>query len=186
MKALKLAVAAVLIMTGLFCGGQEQAEQQPVERPAGEGFDAMPAVAFEEISEAEMDKFADALPDVGAALKAAGFTPEEREEDEIPDALARLVKGMGQVEGVEAALVRNNTNWPEFSATMYKVMAASAALGLEMALAMAEGFADESEEGKQMMAELEKARAFCERVPEENREAIMQNMGRLEALGDLN
>lgn len=183
MTVLRLAVAAAVLMVGVFCGTQEQAQ---TEQPAGDNAGEMPAVAFEPISEAEMDKFTGALPDVSAALKAAGYAPEEREEDELPQALARMVAGMGEVDGVKAALKKNGTAWPEFSGTMYKVMAASAALGLDMAIAMAAGFADDSEQGKEIQAELDKAKAFCERVPQGNREIIVQNMEKLEPLGDIN
>lgn len=184
MKVLKLAVVFALV-AGIFCGGQEQAETPGygLTEPAK---GTMPAVAFEDLTEAEMAKLTAALPDVVAALKAAGYSPEEREGDEIPDALARAVSGMGEVAGVQAALKKHKTDWNAFSNTMYKVMAASAAIGLDMAIQMAEAFVDDSEEGQEMKAELEKARAFCGQVPEANREMIIENMDKLEILGEIN
>ncbi|MFO7637989.1 MAG: hypothetical protein R6X14_01595 [bacterium] len=184
MKVVRLAVLFALV-AGVFCGGQEQTESTTAQA-AGEAFGAMPGVAFAELTQAEMDRLVGALPDVVAALKAGGYETAEEEGDEIPDALARTVSGMRDVPGVGEALKKSGTNWDEFSGTMYKVMAASTAIGLEMALAMAEGMVDETEDGKKMKAELEKARAFCERVPQGNREMVIQNMERLEPLGDLN
>lgn len=179
MKVLKL-VAVFALVAGIFCGGQQQAENTPAETPATAG--TLPAVAFEQITEPEMQTFVAALPEVGAALKAAGYAPEEKEGEEVADALARVVSGMEKVEGVEAALAKTGTNWAEFSPTMYKVMAASAAIGLDMAVAMAEGLPEDTEEGKAMKAELEKAKVFCGQVPKENREVVIQNMDKLEAL----
>lgn len=186
MKAIKLATMFALV-AAIFCGGQPQAENPPATPPTETAdMGAMPAVAFEKLTEPEMQKFVAVLPGVAAALKAAGYAPEEKEGEEVSDALARVVGGMGTVAGVEDALKKGGTSWAEFSPTMHKVMVASAAIGLDMAVAMAEGMADDTEEGKQMKAELDKAKVFCGKVPKENKDLVIKNMDKLEALGDLN
>ncbi|MFO7675704.1 MAG: hypothetical protein R6X12_05275 [bacterium] len=180
MKAVKLAMAFALV-AAIFCGGQK-AEAPKAEDPTA----GMPAFAFEPITETEGQKFFTALPGVAAALKAAEYAPEEKEGEEIPAALNRVVGGMEEVAGVKEALEQSGTSWAEFGPTMHKVMAASAAFTLDMAVSMSEQLSDDTEEGKEMMAEIEKAKAFCAKVPQENRQFIVQNMDKLEALNDVN
>ena len=74
-------------------------------------------------------------------------------------------------------------SWQVFQSTMYKVMSATAAVGLDMATAMAESMSGEGEQAQQMKAEIEKAKDFCGKVPEENKKMVIQHMDELEALG---
>lgn len=180
MKAVKLAMAFALV-AAIFCGGQKT-EAPKAEDPAA----GMPAYAFEPIAEAEGEKFFAALPGVAAALKEAGYAPEEKEGEEIPAALTRVVGGMEEVAGVKEALEQSGTSWAEFGPTMHKVMAASAAFSLDMAVSMSGQLADDSEEGKEMATYIEQAKAFCSKVPQENRQFVIQNMEKLEALNDAN
>ncbi len=143
----------------------------------------MPAAAFEILTQAELDAILKVLPGVGAALKAGDYAPEYKEEEEVADAIARAVIGMKAVPGVEDALKKTNMSWKVFQASMYKVMSATAAVGLDMATAMAESMGGEGEEAEKMQAELEKAKEFCAKVPEENKKMVMKHMDELSALG---
>jgi len=176
-RALSL-IAAFLLVTGVFCGG---AEEKPAEQ-AGTVKD-FPAEAFAEITDAEMQKFITALPKVGEALNKAGFTPPETEDADIATSLATVIEAVKPVPGVEAALKETGTNWPEFRVTMYKVMVATAAFGVEMASAMAEGMADDTTaETREAKAELEKAKEFTSKVPQKNKDMVIQHMDALQGL----
>ncbi len=186
MRALSL-LAALLLVSGIFCGGAEEAPvaEQPTEQPAAAG--EFPADAFAVITEAEMATFIKALPGVGEALEAAEYSPEEQEGADIATGLSTMVEGIKVVDGVEAALKAAGTDWAQFRSTLYKVMTATAAFGVEMASAMAEELGGDSPEAKEAMAELEKAKEFTSQVPQENKDMVIQHMDDLdplEALGN--
>ncbi|MBN2537633.1 hypothetical protein JXB37_05100, partial [candidate division WOR-3 bacterium] len=138
--------------------------------------------AFEPLTEAEMGLFIKALPGVGKAIQDAGYKTEEKEGEEIESALARTISGIKTVPGVEEACKAAGTDWNGFNVAMSKVMAATAAISLDMAAAMVEGLAGEGEDNAEMKAELEKARAFTSRVPEANKEMVIEHIDELQAL----
>ena len=181
MRALKL-MAVFALVFGVFCGGGEE-PAQPTEQPTtpAEG-GAMAAVAFEPLTEGEMEVFVKALPGVAKAIEAAEYKTEEIEGEEIEAALARTMAGIKTVAGVEEACKAAGTNWEAFGGTMNKVMAATAAISLDMAAAMVEGLAGEGEENAEMKAELEKAKAFTSKVPEANKQMVIQHMDDLDGL----
>lgn len=186
MRALTF-VVMFAVVAGIFCGTpnpeQPRSEADLTEQSKPVGHGALPAAAFEVLTQAEMDAFLAVLPGVGAALKAAEYAPEDKEEDEVADAIARAVMGMRAVPGVEDAMKKTDMSWKVFQASMYKVMSATAAVGLDMATAMAESMGGEGEEAEKMKAEIEKAKEFCAKVPEENKKMVMQHMDALSALG---
>lgn len=177
MRALKL-MAVFALVAGIFCGGGEQ-PAQPAEQPA-----APPAEGgmFAALTEAEMGSFTKALPGVAKAIEAAEYKSEEMEGEDVEAALVRTVAGMRGVAGVEEALAAAGTNWDAFSNSMHKVMAATAAIGIEMAAAMAEGMEAEGEEAEAMAAELDKAKEFAAKVPQANKEMVIQHMDELDAM----
>ncbi len=181
MKGLKL-LAVFALVTGIFCGGTETAET-PAQPTGSET--AVMAIAFAPLTEAELGEFVKALPAVSEALEKAGYAPEDTENESIAAALGRVIGGMQKVEGVEAALKKAGTNWDKFGGVMYKVMAASAALGIDVAVAMAEQMGGGSSEDKEAMEELEQAKEFAAKVPQANKEMVMEHMDELEALGAL-
>lgn len=182
MRVLSL-VAAFLLVSGIFCGGAEETPPA-AEQPAGEtgAIKDFPAEAFAEITDAEMQKFITALPKVGEALDKADFAPPETEDADIATSLLTVIEAVKPVPGVEAALKEAGTSWPEFRVTMYKIMVATAAFGVEMASAMAEGMGGDTPEAKEAMAELEKAKEFTSKVPQKNKDMVIQHMDALEGL----
>ena len=180
-------VVMFAVVAGVFCGvpnpEQQRSEADLTEQSKPVGYGPLPAAAFETLTQAEMDAFLVVLPGVGAALKAVDYAPEDKEEDDISDVIARAVMGMRAVPGVEEAMKKTDMSWKVFQATMYKVMSATAAVGLDMATAMAESMGGEGEEAEKMQAELEKGKEFCGKVPEENKKMVMQHMDALGALG---
>jgi hypothetical protein len=186
MRALTF-VVMFAVVAGVFCGTpnpeQPRSEADMTEQSKPGGYGSLPAAAFEILTQAELDAILEVLPDVGAALHAADYAPEEKEDDDISDAIARAVTGMRAVPGVEDAMKKTNMSWEVFQASMHKVLSATAAAGLDMATAMAESMGGEGEEAEKMQAELEKAKEFCAKVPEENKKMVMKHMDELSALG---
>ena len=177
MRTIRLMAALVLVL-GVFCGGAEEAVEQPAtpSTPAAGG--TLPAAAFEPLTEAEMDMFIKVLPGVADAIEAAGYKPEEVEGEELEASIARVVGGMKGVAGVEDACKKAGTTWDAFSGSMYKVMAGMTALAMDMAVAMAEEMGGDEEVNE----ELEKAKAFTAKVPQANKDMIIAHMDELDAM----
>jgi hypothetical protein len=186
MRALKFA-AVFAVVAGVFCGTpnpeQPGSETDLTEQGKPVGYGPLPAAAFEVLTQVEVDALVKVLPGVTAALKAADYEPEYKEDGGIADMIASSVTGMRTVPGVEEAMKKADMSWEVFQTTMLKVMSATAAISLDMAFAMAESSGGEGEEAERMKAEIEKGKEFCARVPEANKKMVMENRDALGALG---
>ena len=183
MRALSI-MAAFLLLMGAFCGPVEEKADLPDTGPPpkAEGF---PAFAFGEITEPEMVQFVKVLPAVGEQLETAGYKANEMEQGEVADALAAMIEDMGSVKGIADVCKTAGMEWKDFRETMYRVMAATAAIGIDMAAAMQAEMGGDTEEAKEMAVELEKAKLFSVKVPQANKDMVMAHMDELEAIGNL-
>ena len=173
MRALKYIVVFAAV-AGIFCGAPEQ------ERPRADGgYGPLPAATFEELTQAEVDALVKVLPDVTAALGAAGYAPEFEEDGGIADLIYRSATGMKEVPGVADALKKCDMDWEAFQTTMFKVMSAAAAIGRDMTAAMVDSLGLEGEELEMVKAELARGKEFCDRVPVANRNMVTANREKL-------
>lgn len=183
MKMLPVA-AALLLMLGAFCGPvEDKAEMPPAGTETTQAGD-FSAIAFREIAQPEMDRFLQVLPKVSEQLNAEGFKPKEIGEQEVGAALASMIDDMGTVSGVADACKQAGMEWKDFRETMIRTMAATAGIGIDMAAAMAAEMGPDTTtaEGREILAELEKAKGFSAQVPQANKDMVMKHMDQLEAL----
>jgi hypothetical protein len=179
--------AALLLVTGVFCGGNATdsppaagTPPQPgsqTEKLAAAGY---PAQAFDPVTKAEMDEYVKAMPGVGEAFKAAGYKSTNTEN--IVADMAATIEGMKDVPGATAACDEAGIGWDKFRVTTYKIMSTTAAMAMGLAEAMAEGMAADDEESRAALAEIRRARAFYEGVPAENQTVIIEYLEQLEPL----
>ena len=151
-----------------------------------------PAEAFEELTEPELQKFFEVAPLVGTALEEAGFDEGELVLDggDVGRLVGQLVDSMGSVPGVRAALARGGSSWPEFRATLYRVVTASALVMAGMAdelvgeLAGAAG-GDAPKNGTAPERPDANDLLFGGRVPRSNLELLNRHREQLETLKSL-
>jgi hypothetical protein len=117
-----LAVFAVLV--GPACGGKNQSSGKPAL------VTKFPAAAYGALTEAELTQFVKFLPTFSAVLKAANWKPGKADPNKgTVGALAPLVEGMN-VPGLKDSLKAHGSDWRTFRATLYKVLAARAIVGI--------------------------------------------------------
>ena len=117
-----LAVSAVLV--GTACGGRNQ-------RPAKSALvTKYEAAAYDTLTEAELTRFMKFLPTFSAVLKAANWNPAQADPNKgLLGALGPLIDGMN-VPGLKDSLKAIGSNWGTFRATLYKILAARAVVGI--------------------------------------------------------
>ncbi len=140
----------------------------------------LPEAAYAPLAEDEFARFAGALPAAVAALKSAGFEPDNRPNENIPAGIARIVGGMEKQSGVAESLAAHQTDWAAFSTTMYKVMSAAAAIAVDMAAA-----ADSLKDNSLTQKNLSDDRAFADKVPQDNRDFVINHQEKLLPLSRL-
>jgi hypothetical protein len=177
-------LAAFLLVAGIFCGGGTTGPQSTKPDSTAAAMQQLPEVAVAPLDSVEMGPFLKAVPAVGAALKAANWKPETPAEDEgLATALPKMIEGMKTVAGVEAALKTAGTNWDAFRGTLYKISAASAALGVDMAASMSAELAkDTSAMAKKALKQLNDMKAVCAKVPDANKQMVTKYQKELESL----
>jgi len=176
-------IALFLVLAGAYCGGQKPGTQaQKTETTA-----QLPAEASGLLTEGELAKMVKAMPVVAEAMKTANYQAQApAPEDQVAVVFAKLIDGMKAVPGLDSALAASGTNWQEFRATMYKVFAASAAIGVDMAGAMSEELAkDTTAQAKKMLKQMNEAKAVLAKVPAENKQMVMSHQSELEGLQSL-
>lgn len=182
MKKTVVLIAALMLVAGSFCGGDKTPKAE-----AKVATIQLPAEAIAPLTAEEIAACVKALPDVGAALKAAKFTPPQpKEDDQIATVIIGFVDAMKPVAGVDAALTKAGTNWDAFRATMLKVAAAQAAMSADMVAGMLEEMKkDTTEQAKKGVAQIEALKAACANVPQANKDMITAHAKELEALREL-
>jgi hypothetical protein len=178
-------LAVFMLVAGIYCGGGSTGPQAAKpDSTAMLANQSLPAVALGALTEAEMGKFLKAIPPAGEAIKKANWQPEAPAEDEaLSTALPKMIEGMKSVAGLEDALKGAGTNWDEFRATLYKVTAASAAIGIDMASAMTEELKkDTSAAAQKALKQLAAMKTACDKVPAENKQMVTKFQKELESL----
>lgn len=191
MKKIAAILAAIVLLAGVFCGGEKKPEAAQTNQPAAAAANVpagYPAEAFAELTKPELDKFVKALPAVADVLKKAGYKPAAGAEPDLVVDLAATVEGMQPVAGVEKAITDAGTTWPEFRVTCYKVLCTNAAMAMGFAEAMmgnmeAEG--PDKEKLEQAKAEIAKAKAVFDQVPKANQTLVMEYTDQLKSLDEL-
>jgi PBP1b-binding outer membrane lipoprotein LpoB len=185
-------IAALVIAMVLSCGSKTEAPKKvapKAETPAAVAANlpaGWPAETFTELSKAEIDGYAKALPGAMAALKKAGYKPVASEPPDLVKDMASSIEKMKATAGFEDALKAGNTTWNAFRITTYKVMAANMAMAVSMGEAMTAGAADSvSAEAKAVKAMIKKAKATFDQVPKKNGEMIFTYMDQLKPLDDI-
>jgi len=171
-------LTALLVITGVFCGKKG---------PAATGASALPAEALQPLTDDEIAKFKTALAAVATALESAGYkTTMPVPEDPLPVAFTKVIDPIGAAEGVNEALTAAGTSWKEFRATHFKLSAASAAIGLDMALQQKEMWSkDTSAAAKDYARRVAEMQRCLTGVPDANKQMLqkygpeLQDMGRL-------
>ena len=175
--------AVIVLLTGVVCGGKT-GRQKPA---AAATVAAFPAVACSTLTDAEVTQFAKLLPTVSAALKAGHWSPTTPPPGGGPvNALATLVEGM-YVPGVGESLKAAGSDWGVFRATLYKVLAASAALNVQvMGPERAEQLKqDTTQTGKSRFESYQAIKGACAAVPAANIEVVKSHQQDIQALGTL-
>lgn len=114
-----LATFAVLI--GTACGSRN---------PKSAMVTKFPAVVCDTLTETEVTQFIKFLPTFSAALKAANWKPGQADTNKgTVGALAPLIEGMN-VRGMRDSLKAAGSDWRTFRATLYKIFAARAVVGI--------------------------------------------------------
>jgi hypothetical protein len=172
--------AALLLVAGTFCGGKKS-------EPKPAAVVDLPAEAVAPLTDDAVAACVKALPGVGAALRAASFTPPQPAEDaQIANVITGFVDAMKPVAGVEDALKTAGTTWGDFRGTMLKIAAAQAAMSAEMLSGMLEEMKkDTTAEAKKSVAQIEALKNACAKVPQENKDMIQKHAKELEALKEL-
>ena len=172
---------AVLVALFLVVCGSRSSRPEPA---AGAAF---PAVACSTLTEAEITQFSRLLPTFTTALKAGNWRPVPTQPGTGPvEALATLVEGMN-VPGMDESLKAAGSDWGAFRATMYKVLAASAARGVagvppERTEQMKK---DTSELGRKALAGYQAMKQACAALPPANLKMVEKHHQDLQALGAL-
>lgn len=180
-------VMAFLLSANAFCGGNKTPQTDRKNTSGVTGAQQLPAEAFQPLTDDEIAGFEKALPGVGDALDSAGYkTTVPGQDDPLPVAFEKVIDPIGKVPGVADALAKAGTNWNQFRATHYKLSAAAAAVGVDMAMATKEQWSkDTSAAARDYARRVEGTRKYCAGVPEGNKQmmqkygAQLQDMGRL-------
>lgn len=144
-----------------------------------------PAVACSTLTEVEVDQLAKVLPTFNAALKAGKWSPmRPKEYPGSVGLLAPLIDGMN-VPGVEESLKTVGLDWSTVRATLYKVLAASAALGIEKAVPPEQMKKDTSQRGKTAFEDFRTLKAACTAIPAANKEIVKSHQQELQLLHTL-
>jgi hypothetical protein len=117
-----LTIFAVLV--GTACGGKNKGPGKPALATK------FPAAAYGTLTETEVTQFVKFLPTFSAVLKAANWKPSQTDANKgLLGALAPLIEGMN-VTGLKDSLKTIGSDWGTFRATLYKVFAARAIVGI--------------------------------------------------------
>lgn len=181
LKSITLTVILALV-AGLGCGGGEK-PAGPVKLGEDGLPEGWPRETFAELSESELEAYADALPGVAAALKAVGFEPLESEPPDLVTDMGVTIEAMKAVAGVEDSIKAAGLSWDSFRVTTYKVMAAENAMVLSIAAAMAEEL--EGDEAEAARAEVARAQTVFGRVPKASADLLLEFADELRPLEEL-
>jgi hypothetical protein len=175
--AVCLAVFAVLVGTG--CGGRNGsiAKSAPATR--------FPEAAYGTLTEAEVTQFIKFLPTLSAVLKAANWKPGKADPRKgLLGALTPLVEGMN-VPGLKDSLKAIGSDWGTFRATLYKILAARAIVGIservtpDLESAMQR---DTTKVGQERHAEYQNVKNAAQELPAANLELVKKYGEELDAI----
>ncbi len=180
MRTFALAMAAVIILSGVFCAGNTGSQTSSATSVK------WPKEALGPLSETDLNQLVEALPALNGALKAAKWETKPQREGTSPlSTLTDLVEGM-RVPGINDSL-KPYGGWAKIRPTLYKVFAATAALVIDRASPqMIEGIRqDTSAAAKRSLSDYEFFKTACVQVPEANKQLVARNTDRLQPLGSL-
>jgi hypothetical protein len=162
-----LALFAVLV--GTACGGKNKNSGKPKLATK------FPAAAYGTLTETELTQFIKFLPTFSAVLKAANWNPSQTGPNKgLLGALAPLVEGMN-VPGLKDSLKAIGSDWGTFRATLYKVLAARAIVGIsenitpEIESQMQQ---DTTQAMRQQYADYQNVKNAAKAIPEANKELV--------------
>jgi hypothetical protein len=189
-KRILTAIAALAIALTLSCGGGNKPAAPKAAAPKTEAPAAItanvpagwPTGAFGELTKPEMEAYAKVLPNVMAELKKSGFKPVQSNPPDLVRDMGATIEAM-KTAGVEAVLKSANMTWDAYRTTTYRVMAATNAMVLGMAEAMAGD--STSKEAQQARAILKKAKPVFDQVPKANGQMLFTYMDQLKPLDEI-
>jgi hypothetical protein len=189
-KRILTAIAVLTIALALSCGGGNKPAASKAAAPktgtptasAANLPAGWPAGTFGELTKPEMDAYAKVLPGVMAELKKGGFKPVQSNPPDLVKDMGTTIEAM-KTAGVEAALKTGNMTWEAYRTTTYKVMAATNAVVMGMAEAMAGD--STNKEAQQAKAILKKAKPVFDQVPKANGQMVFTYMDQLKPLDEI-
>ncbi|MEO0078779.1 MAG: hypothetical protein ABIK86_07280 [candidate division WOR-3 bacterium] len=180
-KTLAHAVLAVLFV--LACGK----DKKGATPRSDVGTPGLPAEALELLTEEELTAFKRALPAVGAVLERVDYrTTVPKPDDPLPVSLGKIIEPIGTTPGVAETLAAIGTNWKVFRATLYKLTAATAALGVDMFMADSANWSkDTSAMVREYARRVRVTQRYTKDIPETNKRLAEQHIPHMEDMAGL-
>ncbi len=174
--------AALTVLFALACGDNPAPSRKTsVSKPA------LPAEAFEPLTEEEIATFKKSLPAVGAILARVDYRTNVPEPDDpLPVSLAKIIEPIGTTAGVGDTLAAIGMDWKTFRATLYKLTTASAALGVDMFMADSANWSkDTSAAVKEYVRRAMGTQQYCKNIPEVNKQLAGKHIPQMEDMAGL-
>ncbi|MBM3321975.1 hypothetical protein FJY69_00610 [candidate division WOR-3 bacterium] len=175
--------AVLVALFVLACGGSSPTS---APKPA-KGGPALPAEALELLTEQELATFKQALPAVGAVLARVDYrTTIPAPDDPLPVSLGKVIEPIGTTAGVPETLAAIGMDWKTFRATLYKLTAATAALGADMFMAdSARWSEDTSAMTKEYASRVRQNQRYTRDIPEANKRLTEKHIPNMEDMAGL-
>ncbi|GEM_PF-832115 len=182
-------ITSFVAVAGLSCAGSTRRQTSTTTAK-------WPKEALEPLTQEELTQLIKALPALNSVLKAGkwrspnavgpGDSLKEREiqKDQI-GTLTKLVESY-KLPGIDDSL-RPYGGWAEIRATLYKVYAATAALGIDRTPPelVASLKSDTTLRGRTTLKGYEFFKNACVQIPESNKQLVLKNVDDLQPLGSL-
>ncbi len=181
----KTVFSAVLVaLLLLACGGSSS--PTPTQKST-KNEPALPAEALEPLTEEELAAFKQALPAVGAVLALVDYrTTIPEPDDPLPVSLNKIIEPIGTTAGVPETLAAIGMDWKAFRATLYKLTAATAALGVDMFMADSANWSkDTSAAAKEYARRVRQTQRYTKDIPEANKRLTEQHLPHMEDMAGL-
>jgi len=172
-----------VVLAGVFCGGKTGSQANKPAPTAAK----WPTEATDTLTDEDLAQLVKLLPTFSAALKSGNWTPTPPKDGDSPVAsLTDFVEGMN-VLGVDDSLKKAGSSWSALRPTLYKVFAASAALGVDAAPPemIAQMKKDTSAAAKKGVKQYETYKAACSQIPDANKQTVAEHQQELQALQTL-
>jgi hypothetical protein len=182
-------ITSFVALAGLSCAGS-------TKRQTSTTTVKWPKEALETLTQDELAQLIEALPALSGAMKAAKWRSpnavgpshpgreEELEKDQL-GTLTRLVESY-KLPGINDSLSPYG-GWAKIRSTLYKVYAATAALGIDRASPeLVAGLkSDTTLRGRKTLKGYEFFKNACMQIPETNKQLVLQHVDDLQLLGSL-